>query len=164
MRNTNRSDALSTRRFGTTDLAIVLALWSAMAVLVGGVMSELASDSETPMAKAQSEAYAHQLASASGESGEKDGPSLRGPASIAASLPADPALRSGKLGRDPWGKPYSYRIVNSAVIVWSAGRNQEPDSEKALERLESGQPVNEFRFMGDDVGFVQVSHNSNSYR
>lgn len=164
MRNTNRSDALSTRRFGTTDLAIVLALWSAMAVLVGGVMSELASDSETPMAKAQSEAYAHQLASAAGESGEKDGLSLRGPASVASNLPADPALRSGKLGRDPWGKPYSYRIVNSAVIVWSAGRNQEPDSEKALERLESGQPVNEFRFMGDDVGFVQVSHNSNSYR
>lgn len=164
MRNTNRSDALSTRRFGTTDLAIVLALWSAMAVLVGGVMSELASDSETPMAKAQSEAYAHQLASAAGESSEKDGPSLRGPASVASALPVDPALRSGKLGRDPWGKPYSYRIVNSAVIVWSAGRNQEPDSEKALERLESGQPVNEFRFMGDDVGFVQVSHNSNSYR
>ncbi|MBN8539038.1 MAG: hypothetical protein J0L82_01525 [Deltaproteobacteria bacterium] len=162
MRNNNRSDAMSTRRFGTTDLAIVLALWSAMAVLVGGVMSELASDSETPMAKAQSEAYAQQLASAS--SVKSDESPVRGPASVAASLPADLALRSGKLGRDPWGKPYSYRIVHSAVIVWSAGRNQEPDSEKALERLESGQPVNEFRFMGDDVGFVQVSHNSNSYQ
>jgi hypothetical protein len=161
VRNNNRSETLSTRRFGTTDLAIVLALWSAMAVLVGGVMSDLASDSETPMAKAQSEAYAHQLATSSSE---KSGSSLRGPASVAASLPADPSLRSGKLGRDPWGRPYSYRIVNSAVIVWSAGRNQEPDSEKALERLESGQPVNEFRFMGDDVGFVQVSHNSNSYQ
>jgi hypothetical protein len=163
VRNNNRSDALSTRRFGTTDLAIVLALWSAMAVLVGGVMSELASDSETPMAKAQSEAYALQLASTSSSS-EKSGPPVRGPASMASSLPSDPSLRSGKLGRDPWGKPYNYRIVNSAVIVWSAGRNQEPDSEKALERLESGQPVNEFRFMGDDVGFVQVSHNSNSYQ
>ncbi len=160
MRNNNRNEAMSTRRFGTTDLAIVLALWSAMAVLVGGVMSELASDSETPMAKAQSEAYANQLASAAPE---KSGPTARGPASVASNLPADPALRSGKLGRDPWGKPYSYRIVNSAVIVWSAGRNQEADSEKALERLESGQPIHEFRFMGDDVGFVQVSHNSNSY-
>lgn len=132
-------------------------------MMVGGVLSELASDSETPMAKAQSEAYAHQLAT-SFEKLENVGPSLRGPASAVSGLPADPALRSGKLGRDPWGKPYSYRIVNSAVIVWSAGRNQEPDSEKALERLELGQPVNEFRFMGDDVGFVQVSHNSNSYR
>ena len=163
MRNSNRSEALSTRRFGTTDLAIVLALWSAMAILVGGVMSELASDSDTPVAKAQSEAYAQQLATVT-ENQEKERSSLRGPASVAADLPADPSLRSGKLGRDPWGKPYSYRIVNSAVIVWSAGRNQELDSEKALERLESGQPVDQFRFMGDDVGFVQVSHNSNSYR
>ncbi len=164
MRN-SRSDAMSTRRFGTTDLAIVLALWSAMAVLVGGVLSELASDTETPMAKAQSEAYAHQLASTPGEStgGEESkayGP-VRGPASV---LPGDQSLRTGKLGRDPWGKPYNYRIVKSAVIVWSAGRNQEPDSEQALNRLESGHPVQDFRFMGDDVGFVQVSHNSNSYR
>lgn len=161
MRNTSRSDAMSTRRFGTTDLAIVLALWSAMAVLVGGVLSELASDSETPMAKAQSEAYAHQLASSPHDAANADQAGGRGPAS---ELPADQSLRTGKLGRDPWGKPYNYRIVNSAVIVWSAGRNQEPDSEKALERLELGQPIQDFRFMGDDVGFVQVSHNSNSYR
>jgi hypothetical protein len=122
VRNTNRSDALSTRRFGTTDLAIVLALWSAMAVLVGGVMSELASDSETPMAKAQSEAYAHQLASASGESGEKDGPSLRGPASVAASLPADPSASIWKVGTRPLGKTLQLpdrEFGGDCVVGWA---------------------------------------------
>lgn len=157
----NRPDsnsALPPRRFGTTDLAIVLGLWSAMAVLVGGVLSELASDTDTPMAKAQSEAYAQQLALAGGsEEGDQPG---RGP----ASLPTDKELRSGTLGKDPWGKPYYYRIVNSAVVVWSGGRNQEADSGPAIDRLESGQPLQDFRFMGDDVGFVQVRHNSISYR
>lgn len=152
------NSALAPRRFGTADLAIVLGLWSAMAVLVGGVLSELMSDTDTPMAKAQSEAYAQQLAAAGSEQ-QSDRP-LRGP----ASLPADKSLRSGKLGRDPWGKPYNYRIVNSAVVVWSSGRNQEVDSEPAIERLEAGQSLQDFRFMGDDVGFVQARHNAVSYR
>jgi hypothetical protein len=153
----NANSALGSRRFGTADIAIVLGLWSAMAVLVGGVLSELMSDTETPMAKAQSEAYAQQLAEARYDGEER---ASRGP----ASLPAEKSLRSGQLGRDPWGQSYKYRIVNSAVVVWSAGRNKESDSESAFERLEAGQPIQDFRFMGDDIGFVQVRHNDISYR
>ena len=45
------SDSIQMRRFGTTDLAIVLGLWSAMAVVLGGVLSEVMSDSASASAE-----------------------------------------------------------------------------------------------------------------
>lgn len=155
MRPTNRSEAINNRRFGTTDLAIVMGLWSAMAVLLGGVLSELASDSETPMAKAQSEAYALQLAQGL-EAAPTTDPS-RGGRAPASEMGAS-ALRSGALGKDPWGHAYQYKIVSGGVVVWSLGKNGESDSIAALDRLEEGQSIQEFHFVGDDVGFVKTRH------
>lgn len=143
---------MTNRRFGTTDLAIVMGLWSAMAVLLGGVLSELASDNETPMAKAQSEAYAKQLAQELEAQPQTD-PSHGGRAP--ASAMGDPALRSGLLGKDSWGHPYQYKIIPQGVVVWSLGKNAVSDSSASIERLEQGQPLSEFHFNGDDVGFVK---------
>lgn len=149
MRSMKRTEAITNRRFGTTDLAIVMGLWSAMAVLLGGVLSELASDTETPMAKAQSEAYALQLAQDLTAS-----KSSRGPASIASAA----MLGAGALGKDPWGHAYQYKVVPEGVIVWSQGKNNECDSMDGLKRLEEGQPLSAFHFAGDDVGYVMASH------
>lgn len=143
---------MSNRRFGTTDLAIVMGLWSAMAVLLGGVLSELASDVETPLAKAQSEAYALQLAEQLVAAPQTD-PSQGGRAP--ASEMGDPALRMGALGKDPWGHAYQYRIVPAGVVVWSLGKNGLSDSTEAVASLEAGQPLHDFHFAGDDVGFVK---------
>jgi hypothetical protein len=155
MRSTARAEALSNRRFGTTDLAIVMGLWSAMAVLLGGVLSELATDTETPLAKAQSEAFALQLAQGLDDEPTSD-PSHGG--RTPASEMGDLALRSGVLGRDPWGHAYQYKIVAEGIVVWSQGKNNECDSTSALSRLDSGQSIAEFHFAGDDVGFVQPRH------
>ena len=161
IRPANRSEALVNRRFGTTDLAIVMGLWSAMAVLLGGVLSELTSDTETPMAKAQSEAYATQLAQDL-DTVPKMGPSTngtkRGPASIHGLVESRAELRNGTLGKDPWGHAYQYKVVPEGVIVWSQGKNSECDSTDALNRLEEGQSLHEFHFSGDDVGFVIARH------
>jgi hypothetical protein len=143
---------MSNRRFGTTDLAIVMGLWSAMAVLLGGVLSELASDVETPLAKAQSEAYALQLAEKLKAEPQTD-PTNGGRAP--ASAIGDPALRSGSLGKDPWGQAYQYKIVPAGVVVWSVGKNSSNDSVEAISALDGGQPVRDFHFNGDDVGFVK---------
>ena len=154
MRSGKRAETITNRRFGTTDLAIVMGLWSAMAVLLGGVLSELASDTETPMAKAQSEAYALQLAQESSTT-EKSVSLSNGRAPAAASVPQ---LRAGVLGKDPWGRAYQYKVVPEGVVVWSQGKNSECDSTEALKRLDDGQSIAEFHFVGDDVGFVMASH------
>jgi len=155
VRSMNRADSISNRRFGTTDLAIVMGLWSAMAVLLGGVLSELASDSETPMAKSQSEAFALQLEQGLDAAPVTD-PSMGGRAP--ASEMGDLALRTGDLGRDPWGQAYKYKIVSDGIVVWSQGRNAECDSTEALRKLDQGISVSEFKFAGDDVGFVKPRH------
>lgn len=162
MKPLNRAEAIGNRRFGTTDLAIVMGLWSAMAVLLGGVLSELTSDTETPMAKAQSEAYATQLAQDLDQSHigtPKMDPvkGKRGPASVSG-LAESPKLTEGTLGKDPWGRAYQYKVIPEGVIVWSQGKNSECDSKDALKRLEEGQSLREFHFAGDDVGFVIARH------
>ncbi len=143
---------MTNRRFGTTDLAIVMGLWSAMAVLLGGVLSELASDVETPLAKAQSEAYAMQLAD--GLSAEPATDPTQGGRAPASAM-GDPSLRMGVMGKDPWGRAYQYRIVPAGVVVWSAGKNSTSDSTEAVASLEAGQPLRDFHFAGDDVGYVK---------
>lgn len=144
------SDSIQMRRFGTTDLAIVLGLWSAMAVVLGGVLSEVMSDSETPRARAQSEAFALQLAQA--QSSTQASAGGRGPASVVSNL------KAGELGKDPWGRSYRYQVFADGVVVWSLGVDGKPDSEKAIERLVLGQEISAFRFQGDDVGFLKVAH------
>jgi hypothetical protein len=119
------------------------------------VLSELATDTETPLAKAQSEAFALQLVQGLDEDPKTD-PSRGGRAP--ASEMGDVALRSGVLGKDPWGHAYHYKIVTEGIVVWSEGKNSHADSTTALERLDSGQPLSEFHFSGDDVGFVKSRH------
>lgn len=145
------SDSIQMRRFGTTDLAIVLGLWSAMAVVLGGVLSEVMSDSETPLARAQSEAFALQLAQNESAAQASVGTG-RGPASIGSNL------KAGELGKDPWGRSYRYQVFADGVVVWSLGVDGKPDSEKEIGRLVLGQDVSGFRFQGDDVGFLKVAH------
>lgn len=154
------SDSIQMRRFGTTDLAIVLGLWSAMAVVLGGVLSEVMSDSQTPRARAQSEAYALQLAQ--NESSNEVQSLGRAPASGSsfglAAAAVDLAPRSGELGKDPWGHSYRYQLFAGGVLVWSLGADGQASSDVAIERLNSEQGTADFKFLGDDVGFLKVAH------
>ncbi len=146
-----RSETIATRRFGTTDLVIVMALWSAMAVVLGGVLSEVTADSETPIARSQTETFGLRLlseAAASSPAGLTRGP---------ASLGQNPFTGSGELGRDPWGHPYKYRVFGGAVVVWSLGRNGVSDSDPAFEALgkDAVGQLGRFKFLGDDVGYLR---------
>lgn len=150
-----RSDSLNSRRFGTTDLAIVMGLWSAMAIVLGGVISELTSDTETPLARAQSEAYALQLRESVAEEERSlaDAAASSGGRGPASAMRA--AEQEGALGKDPWGQPYLYRVTRMGVIVWSGGRNGKSESESEIQRLISNHAVDDFHFQGDDVGFLK---------
>jgi hypothetical protein len=153
------------RRFGTADLVVMIGLWSIMAVVLGGVISEVLRDGETPIARAQSEVLAQQMLeanfveSASGEMAHELEASLnssgsRAPASIVNSTM--PALQVKQIGKDPWGRAYHYVSLPHlrAVLVWSSGRNARNESALNVERLISGQDEESFRFSGDDVGVL----------
>lgn len=64
----------------------------------------------------------------------------------------------GDIGLDPWGKPFHYRTIvnpksNSTVLiyVWSGGANGQLES-----RSETGPDgTSQFKFVGDDLGFVK---------
>lgn len=149
------------RRFGTADLVVMIGLWSIMAVVLGGVISEVLRDGETPIARAQSEVLAHQLLDAgfSDESAMEavttapSTQSSRSPAAIAS----EPIVRVKKMGKDPWGHAYHYVSLPhlQAVVVWSAGRDGRNNSVQAVERLILAQSHEDFRFEGDDVGVLQ---------
>ncbi|MDX9730791.1 MAG: hypothetical protein RBT63_03380 [Bdellovibrionales bacterium] len=152
------------RRFGTTDLVIVMVLWGAMAVVIGGVLAELVSDTDAPLAKAQAEAYALQLAEAHAaelRDTTRSGVGLRGPASVVTvSASGRDAVQMGTLGRDPWGNPYGYIVTAKGVVVWSHGKNGVAESKDVLGRFEMGQVVGSFRFSGDDLGFLKFNTES----
>lgn len=164
VKSSARAESLNSRRFGTTDLAIVMGLWSAMAVVLGGVLSELTGDTETPRARSQAEAYALQLQQnvdlqrqAQSERSMTVNAD-RAPASLGSPI----SDQEGQLGKDPWGQPYRYRVAANGVFVWSSGPNGESESDGEIDRLNSKQTASRntvaFHFQGDDIGFVKAAH------
>lgn len=80
----------------------------------------------------------------------------RGPAS-APEVKLNQLLSSeGRIGLDPWGRPYQFRILkgtdfsHTKVLVWSLG----PDgfAQTSPEKLESIRDDGQPQFEGDDVG------------
>jgi len=142
------------RRFGTADLVVMVGLWSVMAAVLGGVISEvLLRDGETPIARAQAEVLAQQMLEAKfaelPEAARVVG--SRAPAAVVAST-----IQVKEIGKDPWGSAYHYVSLPHlrAVLVWSSGRDGENDSGPSVERLISEQDEESFRFAGDDVGVL----------
>jgi len=83
----------------------------------------------------------------------------RKPSSILGRRATEEALE-GKIGIDPWGAPYSYRIIKSSsrgqkavIVVWSSGPNQiKETTENAIQAMAGSKILS---FVGDDLGVVR---------
>ena len=68
----------------------------------------------------------------------------------------------GKLGKDPWGQSYNYKVImkdeNSSsglIAVWSSGTNQSDDTKtKDLKYIANAYFLKQF-FRGDDIGHIR---------
>lgn len=143
-----------------------------MAIVLGGVISEVMADNQTPLAKSQSEVLAAGLAERLAtesvvldkSESSPDNQGARSPASLGVA--AQPRTLSGMLGKDPWGHAYRYKTSEALIIVWSGGADGKSESDASVEKLilqlnlsghQSGQQPDKgpFRFQGDDVGFIR---------
>lgn len=84
----------------------------------------------------------------------------RGPASVQENSLNQLTSEQGRIGSDPWGHPYNFKLLKSAdgqrtkVVVWSFGPNGQ--SETPAEFLDSNRDKDNPTFEGDDLG-VMVS-------
>lgn len=88
---------------------------------------------------------------------------LRGPASTEPQGVIDSLGLEGKIGKDPWGEPYQYRIFEKAskvyaVVIWSNGPNSTQElSEKSFLRTKSGRVFRVLR-AGDDLSHIEIAN------
>lgn len=119
-------------KFTTFDSVIVLALFVVVSALIVSIVSNATADQRELLAKERSQQLAIQILAGGYKSFLHDDVKLftmsgRQPASESEiSIPIE-----GRIGMDPWGKPYYYRILEnsgkrSATVV-SSGPNQVRD-------------------------------------
>lgn len=165
------------RPFGTFDLVATIALGSAVLVICITISNEILQDDRPDRAKIGAEALVHQMmvggfglamTDARVESRVEPveqalpAPSRR-PASVSA--PGNDgaptfSLSEGVMGKDPWGRPYKYKLLRSMdgqpvrILVWSEGANQTSDTEFSEFEVALPAPTHKIRFGGDDIGFA----------
>lgn len=161
------------RAFGTFDLVAMIALGSAVLVICGTIVQEMLQDDRPDRARMGAEAIAHQMVAggfAEAVAGVSDAKpeaiaehGSRGPASLgSAAIDNAPTLNlvEGSLGKDPWGRPYRYKLLRSnegnavRILVWSEGPNEVSDTEFMEVDVALSAPKEKIKFGGDDVGFV----------
>lgn len=159
--------------FGTFDLVAMMALGSAVVLICGTIVGAALQDDRPKRAQLGAEALAHQMIAggfgpvvperadeefvAAPKSGD------RGPASVG--VPTNGNARAfnsleGVMGRDPWGRPYRYKLLRSSggqpvrILVWSEGPNERSDTRSSEFDIALSTPRGSIRFGGDDIGFV----------
>lgn len=132
--------------FRTLDLLALVGLVGTVGTIFGAIIAQSFHDSRPTRAQITAEAVARQI-----QTRHKQGSSLpsgsRSPASTNSV-----AFVEGKMGKDPWGRPFRYRVSRSdgatngkaRVYVWSDGPNGKSDFDEGNQR-----------FAGDDVGHVE---------
>lgn len=153
------SDAFSVVVLGLTTLGIALS-----------ILTEAFQDDTRERAQAKAESLAHQMASAKLAVSEempdsaKIPSSNRGPASVSKDSATQSVLSQfeGKLGLDPWGQPFHYKLLRSAenktlrIVVWSNGPDKIPNTNFPQDEAEMVSPRTKLSFQGDDVGYVYL--------
>jgi hypothetical protein len=87
-----------------------------------------------------------------------DSRDVRGPANIVA----EGLEVRGRLGMDPWGQPYYYRVYTEtdgkkSVVVYSSGPDQRPETDESKFAINADGHLLNAGFLGDDIGTVQRS-------
>lgn len=160
------------QQFRTFDIIVLALLIGAVRGAIGGVLGGSLHDNRISRAQAAVEALAKQIGvQRTAHFGNQAGMG-RMPASVIKNDPSENEhrsagsvpLTSGEMGKDPWGNPFRYRVINRTpsskqkIFVWSSGPNGVFDSR---ELTETGSREDAIQFFGDDVGFVQVMAQEN---
>lgn len=170
------------RSFGTFDSVAVIALGCVVAMICGTIVYEMMQDDSGLRARRGAEALAHQMVAvgfgasepeelvvdlekASFEDHSPDqklkADGGRSPASIRPPSATQISPSEGSLGRDPWGRPFHYKVFRSTdgepirILVWSSGPNKRSETHAdPIEVASSGELEQPIRFGGDDIGFA----------
>lgn len=159
------------QQFTTLDLLLAGALASVALVTVGSILWEVSRDNRRERARLGAEALVQQMVAGglgfAEKATESSADSSRRFASAdntnssetGAVHPTLPTLFDGKIGKDPWGRPFHYRLLRTVdgqplrIWVWSDGPNQRDDSpmsEKDVLNASLAAAVD--GFAGDDIG------------
>jgi hypothetical protein len=160
----------SARQFRTSDFVMLVLLTGVVISIISAMLARGLKDSRPDQALLVARALAHQIGEqsriwssgsvqdVSNRDNSVHGSSNREPASTVEGSGAQ--LTEGELGRDPWGHPYRYFVGQSneglkqqAIFVWSPGPDGKSDSNPQAVLMSQQQ----FRFSGDDLGFVQIT-------
>lgn len=139
-------------------MVTVLSLAIAVLSLTGAVLASVALDSSEVQARLGAEKLANQILVGGLETIITDQMG-RSPATLKLEDRWELLGSSGRLSRDPWGLPYSYRIGldkkgRRMAVVWSSGPNQKEDgADISIDELGYFGRVT---FKEDDVGVVLV--------
>ncbi len=143
--------------FRTIDLFGLVALVGVTGTVFGAILAQALQDDRPQRARFMAEALGKQLYSQHVRANLPRPENQRGPAS--AQIPAPTPLTSGRIGSDPWGRPFHYLVRTSIekgsagkIFVWSDGPNGESDT--PLSVFEASQ-AHLFVPYGDDVGSVE---------
>ena len=133
------------QQFNTIDSVSVLALVTGVVVLIGTIVSNAMTDRKEDRAKIRSEQLAMQIL-VGGYKSLSDSKEITSERDLASAEKLD--LRpDGRIGMDPWGRPYHYSMTLSEdarlkVFVYSYGPNGEKETMEG------------FRVAGDDIGSI----------
>jgi hypothetical protein len=152
--------------FTSIDSLSVLALSAGVIVLVWSILANSLPDRPEVRAKKRSEQLAVQILAnglkASPESSQNFN-EVRAPASLKMTMKLD-IRPEGRIGMDPWGAPYFYRVFQDAkgretVVVFSSGPNRRRDLvEEALSAGMGGPVGGQLADAGDDIVSMADAH------
>ncbi len=143
--------------FTTFDTFSVVGLVVGVGMLVFSIVSSAMTSQNSVKAQVETQRLALQILGGGLQYSSANSTSMRGPANISDGLDG-----KGRLGLDPWGKPYYFRVYSDsngkkAVVVYSSGPDEKLETDEAKFTVSAdGQLLNAV-FLGDDIGTVQRS-------
>lgn len=144
------------QQFRTVDFLAFVVLIATVGSSIGAVIAETFQDDSLPRAKAMAESFARQLEYQRLAAISTQMRSAREPAS---EIPQIHMLTDGEIGRDPWGNPYHYRVLEPngdeahKIFVWSSGPNGRSESNDKIVKGFGGESQSPFG--GDDLGYIR---------
>lgn len=148
------------QQFKTLDVISVFALLGVVLAVVGHVFWSNMGDKKHAFAKKDMESLSGQLLAG----GLNSLPSAKNERSIASvpSLQIEKMGSEGKIGKDPWGEAFHYKVLHSKqksyVVVISGGPDRQMQTDYTTIDIGPSGHVLGAKFLSDDVGYVRKVH------
>jgi hypothetical protein len=149
------------QQFTTLDTISVISLVCGVLVLVGSILSNSLIDRRESRAMLRTEQLAVQIL-AGGYKFMHEDSRLFGVNRVIASQPKVDIRPEGRIGMDPWGSPYYYRVIedirgDTFALVYSSGPNKKRESSDEIIAKEDDIKRGVLRLKGDDIGSLRKS-------